>query len=329
MNDFVPHPWFVTGHLQTLGTRLFQPRAFPGRRMRVALAGGDALAVIVNEPPAAAPGAPVIVLVHGMTGSSSSAYMIRIARAALARGAVTVRMNMRNCGEGAGLSRLPYHSGRSDDLRAVLAAVAARFPERPIGVIGYSLGGNVTLKMAGELREHPVPALRAVASVAAPVDLAAAADALAEPRNWLYDQYFVRSLVAEARLISQAFPDVPEPAFPRRMTVRRFDDLYTAPRSGFLDAADYYAKSSSGPLLARVPVPTLLITAGDDPFVPIRSYEQAVLSPQVQPILTRHGGHCAYISRRNGRTVFWAEERALHFILERATAPLSFRERLD
>lgn len=319
MHDFVPHPWLVTGHLQTLGTRLFQPAALAGERLRVDLGNGDALVALVNEPPSATPGGPVLVLVHGMTGSSSSGYMIRIARAALGRGAVVVRMNMRNCGEGEGCSRLPYHSGRSDDLRALLGAVAMRYPGRPIGVIGYSLGGNVTLKMAGELPEHPVAGLQVVATVAAPIDLAAAADALTEPRNWLYDQYFVRGLVAGAELISRAHADVPAPAFPRRMTVRRFDDMYTAPRSGFRGAADYYARCSSGPLLARIPVPTLLMTAADDPFVPMGSYENATLSPHVVPLYTRRGGHCAYIGRRDGKTVFWAEERALDFVLARLT----------
>jgi uncharacterized protein len=277
-----------------------------------------------------------------MTGSSQSSYLVRMARMALTRGAAAVRVNLRNSGEGAGLSRLPYHSGRSDDIRAVLAHFSRAHANSPLGLIGYSLGGNISLKLTAELAEHPIPALGATASVAAPIDLSLCADALCYPSNRIYEVYFVRRLMADARLLAAAHPDAGPPlpplGFARRMTIRTFDDRFTAPRSGFSGAAEYYAKSSSAPMLSRITIPTLLVTAQDDPFVPFRMYAEATLSKHIHSLYPRHGGHCAFIGggledgyrfaagvlRPNVRSendfanpaknVFWAEQRAMDFV---------------
>ncbi len=311
--SFRPHPLLPTGDLQTLATRFFSPVPPASERLVFAVGAGDAVVGMLSLPPAFRAGDPVVVLVHGMTGSSQSAYVVRMAHQVMASGAAALRLNLRNAGEGAGLSRLPYHSGRSDDLRKVLQSLAARFPGSPLAVIGYSLGGNITLKLAAEHTDAPVEGLRAVASVAAPIDLALCSRALEQWRNRIYQFYFVRGLMAEAHGLARALGEPPVP-FPREMTVWKFDDHFTAPRSGFTDAAAYYAASSSGPRLRAVTLPTLLVTAQDDPFVPFAAYRDAQLSPSITPRYARSGGHCGFIAADSTRR-FWAEAECVAFVM--------------
>ncbi len=316
VSDFVPHPLLRGGHVQTIATRFFRPAPPPAERLEVRLPDGDTLVAMISYPPGWKQGDPIVLLVHGLSGSSRSGYLVRMARLSLARGLAAVRINLRNAGEGAGLAQRPYHSGRSEDIRAILGEVARRHPQSSLGLIGYSLGGNITLKLAGELHEHPVPALQAVAAVAAPIDLSLAADALARRENILYETYFIRALIADARVQSR-MAGLPLPDFGRRPTIRTFDDRYTAPRSGFAGAEDYYARASSGPLLAHVPIPTLLISAQDDPFVPFSMYRDARFSSLVETDFPRFGGHCAFIGSGFPNVRFWAEERAVGFVAER------------
>lgn len=316
MHDFDPHPLFFHGHLQTLGTRFFTPAGPPAKPLRVELGQGDALIAMVAYPPEWKSGDPIVVLVHGLTGSSQSAYMCRMAGLAHAKGVASVRVNLRNAGEGLGLSRRPYNSGKSDDIRCVLQTLAQLHPASRVALAGYSLGGNITLKLAGELDAFPVPNLAAAAAVNAPIDLSRCADALVEPQNKMYDWYFVNALVADAKKAGLLGPDMPRVVFPKAMTLRIFDDVFTAPRSGYAGAEDYYTRCSSGPLLPKVTLPTLLVTSQDDPFVPFACYRDASFSSAIETDFPARGGHCAYIGRDNRWGFrFWAEERLMRFLL--------------
>src|SRR5262249_5880604 len=153
-----------------------------------------------------------------------------------------------------------YHGGRSDDLRAALEVVHGWTPASPITLVGFSLGGNLALKLAGEAADRPVPRLSRVGAPAPPVDPERCAGMNARPQNRLYDTYFVRELIQEAHLRQHHFPDLPPLRFPRRMTIRLFDDLYTAPRCGFADALDYYRRVSSFRLVPRIQLPTFILT---------------------------------------------------------------------
>ncbi len=226
-----------------------------------------------------------------------------------------VRVNQRGCGSGVGQARWPYHSGRSDDVRMVLAWLAREEPPSPITLAGFSLGGNVVLKLAGEDGGRPTAGLDSLIAVSAPIDLDACATLIEQPRNRIYDAYFVRRLLGDARERQQFFPDLPPLDFPPRLKIRGFDDRYTAPRSGYRDAEDYYARCSSGPLVPRIVVPTLLLTSRDDPFIATEPFEALPPQSNVELCLTERGGHLGFLGATeragDGR---WMDEMLLDWI---------------
>jgi uncharacterized protein len=262
---------------------------------------------------------PALVLVHGLEGSSESGYMRGTAEKALAAGFSVLRLNQRNCGGTDHLTPTLYNSGLSGDVRAVVAELIAadRLPE--IFLAGFSMGGNLVLKMAGELGERAPAELCAVSAVSPSVDLAPCVDGLAAPRNRMYQWYFVKSLKRHMRRKARLFPDrYPLDGLARVATVREFDDLITAPHSGFRDADDYYARSSALRLLAAIRVPTLLLAAQDDPLVPFAVFRDAVIAsnPSLRLLAPARGGHCAFLAEANGAERFWAEARIVDFCRE-------------
>lgn len=262
---------------------------------------------------------PTLVVLHGLEGSCESGYMRGTAEKAWIAGFNVVRLNQRNCGGSEKLTPTLYHSGLSCDVRAVAQELAERDGLPEIFAAGYSMGGNLVLKMAGEMRNSPLPELRGVVAIAPALDLAACADALAQPRNFIYEHHFVTRLKQHMRHKASLFPDLyPLHAisdFPRIRTVRGFDDVITARYCGFRDASDYYARSSASRVVSEIRVPTLIITAIDDPFVPFAPFQNpAVLDNRsITLVAPEHGGHCAFISREDGPERFWAEARIVEF----------------
>jgi len=254
--------------------------------------------------------------VHGLEGSSESGYMLGLAERAFAGGWNAVRLNQRNCGGTESLTPTLYNSGLSGDYRAVLAELIERDALTEIFFAGYSMGGNLVLKMAGELGEAAPPQLRGVAGVCACTDLARCADALALPGNFLYEYHFVRNLKSRMRRKARLFPgkfDLGPLAHVR--SVREFDDLITAKYCGFRDAADYYERSSALRVASEIRVPTLIVTAQDDPFVPFATFSDPAVTnnPHIRILAPERGGHCAFVSRRAGAERFWAEARVMEF----------------
>jgi uncharacterized protein len=241
--------------------------------------------------------------------------MMGTAEKAWTAGFNVVRLNQRNCGGSDDLTPTLYHSGLSCDVRAVLLELIERDRLPGIFACGFSMGGNLVLKMAGELSADAPAEIRAFVAVAPALNLAACADALAEPRNFIYERHFVRRL--KTRIVNKAL------LFPERYkvnglhkirSVRAYDDALTAPHSGFRDASDYYARSSAGQYLAKIARPTLILAAEDDPFVPFSSIATAVHScnPKIELMATRYGGHCAFISGSREER-FWSEARIVEF----------------
>jgi predicted alpha/beta-fold hydrolase len=259
---------------------------------------------------------PAVVLLHGLEGSSSAHYMRGIADKAWAAGWNVVRLNQRNCGGTEHLSRGLYHSGLTHDPLFVLRTLLAEgMPE--IAVAGYSLGGNLTLKLAGELG-GTMPELSAVCAVSPTMDLGVCVKALERKANIPYQFNFVRNLKARMRRKAAAFPGhFPLEPLGRVWTVRQFDEAYTAPHHGFNGASDYYHRASALRVIDRIAVPALVLTAQDDPFVPVEPFsEQAVTAnPHVSVRVTPHGGHCAFLE---GNAVdydgYWAEREIVRFI---------------
>jgi predicted alpha/beta-fold hydrolase len=314
---FRPLSWLGNPHVQTfLGAYLPGPSVRARRRHVVGLPDGDALMLHENTPRSWRPGRPMALVLHGLAGTAASPHVQRLALMLLARGVRVVRMDLRGAGAGLPLARGIYHGGRSADIRAALAEMHRWSPTSPLVLLGVSLGGNLALKTAGEAAEHPVPGLSRVAALSPPIDLERCERMLAHPRNRLYEEMFVRIVMDEARRRQVVFPDLPPLRFPPgRLTFRQFDECYTAPRSGFASAVDYYRQASPLALLARIEAPTLILTARDDPFIAVEPFEEARLSDRVALRILRHGGHIGFVGPDGAGGVRWGERRLVEWAL--------------
>jgi predicted alpha/beta-fold hydrolase len=311
VHDFRPLPFLGNRHLQTLLGNMLRglPFHYPTRERQVGLPDGDRVVLHDSIPTGWLRGGPIALLLHGLGGSHRSFPLQRLAGLLLPRGVRVVRMDLRGCGRGIALSRRSYHGGCSPDVRAALAELHRWSPTSPLLLAGFSLGGNIALKLAGEAPDEPVAGLTRVAALAPPIDLIRCAALLSLPHNRIYERHFVRELIRQVRRRQRLMPDLPPVRFPRRMTMRLFDDLHTAPTWGFADALDYYRRASSRPVLKRIRVPTLILTARDDPFIAVESYEGVALAEQVELRILERGGHLGFLGWDGVGGIRWAERR--------------------
>jgi predicted alpha/beta-fold hydrolase len=257
-----------------------------------------------------------VVLVHGLEGSSDSQYIQGLAARAWEAGCNVVRMNMRNCGDTDTLTPTLYHSGLSEDVGAVVRHFAQAQALSRVALIGYSMGGNLVLKLAGEWGNRAP--LCAVAAVCPAIDLAAGSDALHEPANRPYEWHFLRGLMRRYRRKAALFPQIytTRGLGPVR-SVREFDDKIVARYCGFRDADDYYYRAASARVVDHIAVPTFILTALDDPFIRLLPETRAALlaNPCVALVQTKHGGHCAYLCGDRGNEIHWAEATVIRYLL--------------
>lgn len=254
---------------------------------------------------------PTLILVHGLGGSDASPYVMGTAEVAYRAGMNVVRLNQRNCGKTEHLTPTLYHSGLSGDLRGVVAELLDRDRLPAVLVCGFSMGGNITLKMAGELGEEGRSGLLGVCAISPPVDLSETAKHIERPSNRLYQWRFVNGLKRMMVRKKELYPKLYElQNLESIRTVRQFDELYTAPHGGFTDAEDYYAKASALPLLSKIRVPTLILHARDDPVVPLAPSlsTEASANPNVLVVTPHRGGHVGFVSCEGKLGRFWAEE---------------------
>jgi uncharacterized protein len=245
---------------------------------------------------------------HGLEGSSQSGYMISMALALAQAGFVAHRVNMRSCGGTEHLTPTLYHSGLTVDLRVLLEACRAQ-GRGPLFLIGYSLGGNVVLKLAGELAERAQGLVAGVCAVSTPIDLHASVRAIGKRSNWIYEQRFVKRLCARYRRRHAVAPErFPLDGIDQVKTIYQFDDRFTARAFEFGDAANYYRTQSSIRFLNSIQVPALLVQAKDDPMIPFEVFlgPEVCSNPNLTLVATEHGGHLGFISRDLPR--FWADE---------------------
>jgi predicted alpha/beta-fold hydrolase len=310
--SFTPSRWARGPHLQTI-VPTFSPigGTDPAAEVHdVEVGSGTSVRTLVTRAPAGSRG--TIVLLHGLGGSAKGVYMVRTARAALARGWSAVRVNLRNCGGTEHLARTLYNAGQSDDLGRVLEVAGRIGLPRPYAAIGFSLGGNLALRYAGLAGAGSLA--DAFVGVNPPVDLIRCIEAIERPANRAYHLYFRAKLIAQLRAIRRV-RDVPGPAATWRSIrgVRAFDDLFTAPDAGLPSAEAYYVHASAGPVLEGIRRPTLVLSAADDPFVPVTMFPAwNGASPHVRFVHPDSGGHCGYWSA--GIPRFWAAEAALAFL---------------
>lgn len=263
---------------------------------------------------------PTLIVLHGLEGSSSVPYVLGLADKAWRRGFNVVRLNQRNCGGTEHLSDSLYHSGLTNDPAVVIRELIEVDGLPAIGLTGYSLGGNLSLKLAGEYGTHAPRELRSVVAVSPTMDLAVCVEALEHRDNWIYQWNFVRNLKRRMRRKARLWPGrFPLDRLSSVRTVRQFDEHFTAPHHGFRDAADYYHRASAARVIANVRVPALIITAEDDPFVPTHPFRDpaVVHNPAITVIVTPHGGHCGFFTaERNGHDGYWAEQTAVQWTEE-------------
>jgi predicted alpha/beta-fold hydrolase len=318
MIPFEPHPFLRNPHMQTIASK-FWPRRFPRLPQSTPREFETEPATRIlgechwqSEPQTR----PTLVLVHGLEGSSRSPFMMGLAERAYTAGWNAVRLNQRNCGDTESLTPTLYHSGLSGDYRAVLSELIERDSLSEVFFAGYSMGGNLVLKMAGEFADAAPSQLLGVAAVCPCIDLALCADAVGLPGNFLYQRHFVVSLKKRMRRKAKLFPGKFDlgPVSGLR-TVREFDNAITATYCGFAGASDYYARSNALRVLADIRVPTFILTAQDDPFVPYSSFSDRRLTgnSHIRLEAPALGGHCAFISRYTGDARFWAEARLMEF----------------
>ena len=258
-----------------------------------------------------------LLLVHGLEGSSDSRYVQAITARAWAIGCNVIRMNMRNCGGSDALTPTLYHSGLSADAGVVMRHYTERFGLQRVALVGYSMGGNLVLKLAGEWGS--AQPLVAVAAVSPAVDLAPGADALHEPANRAYEWNFLRGLMKRYERKVSLFPHIYVPAreIGKVRSIREFDNKILARYWGFRDADDYYYRAAAARVVDRIAVPAMILHAEDDPFIRLLPETRAKIlaNPHIAFVETAHGGHCAYLSNDPGNEIHWAEATVIRYLL--------------
>jgi hypothetical protein len=320
-NDtFVPRAFLRGGHAQTLAAALLPRRhSLPlaeARLFRVEAGVADVQVLCHCHWQVERRAAATLVLLHGLEGSSAAQYVLGTAGKAWAAGMNVIRMNMRNCGGTERLAPTLYHSGLSADLDAVVRELIAADKLPRIFLAGFSMGGNITLKLAGEWGGEAPPEVRALAAISPAIDLAACADALHRPGNRLYEWNFLWGLKRRLRTKARLFPGRYETQGLARLgSVRDFDDQVTARYCGFAGADDYYARSSASNVVERIARPALILHSLDDPFVPLTpaTREKLLANPHIRLIETGGGGHCGFLAAANGYDGRWAERRVVEF----------------
>ena len=307
--------WLPGGHLQTIYPALFRPVALVTHAAeRLELADGD----FIDLKWSGHGSSRLAILSHGLEADSTTGYIQAMAAALIRRGWDVLAWNFRGCGGEPNRLLRMYHSGATEDLQAVISHALASHPAESIDLIGFSLGGNLTLKYLGESPAALSPRLHRAVAFSVPCDLACSSRELATRANWLYMERFLREMRRKIRVKNRMFPDQLDLTGLRRIrTFQEFDDRYTAPIHGFKDAADYWARNSSRQFLPQITLPTLLVNAANDPFLGPGCYprEEAAASGYFHFESPATGGHVGFVTfGKNGE--YWSETRAAEFLMD-------------
>jgi len=316
---FVPHRWLENGHVMTIyaWARARQFPSLPAPEARLIRVSPDTQVLTHCYWQAERSRRPTLIALHGLEGSSEAHYMRGLADKAWRRGWNAVLVNQRNCGGTEQLTPGLYHSGLTEDPRRVMRALAADEGLRSFGLVGYSLGGNVTMKLAGELADHPDLPVRVAVAVSPTIDLERCVRAIERRVNVAYEWNFVRHLKARMRRKAEFWPKAFDlTKLDGIRTIRAFDEIYTAPHHGFAGATDYYHRASAIRVTDRIRIPTLILTAEDDPFVPAAQFEDPAVAGNawIARRVEHDGGHCGFVCAPNSDDGYWAETRAVEFL---------------
>jgi len=313
---FDPFPLFPGSHQQTIiGSFYLLPRKVQSVTRLITLSDGDQVSIEITEPMDCIETDPTVFMVHGLCGSHESPYMIRLAKKLSEKGYRVIRFNMRGCGSSKGKSKKLYHSGRSDDVLEALKYIKNETPKSKITLMGFSLGGNIVLKLSGELNTEASNLIEKVIAVGAPVDLFSSVCLMQEPENQFYQNYFLKLLTQDIEYRQDLFSDVEKVKIPKNINLLEFDEGYTAPQCGFDSAIDYYKKSSSRNVIHNIDIPCRILFSEDDPIISSTSLDHLSLKDHIQIYKTKRGGHLGYLGipgRKNG--FHWMDQIVIDWV---------------
>ncbi|MGQ0809849.1 MAG: YheT family hydrolase [Nitrospiraceae bacterium] len=321
LGDFEPVPFLLNPHAMTLFPR-FWPRhglllGIPAETRLFSVTSDTQIQGICHWQPDRKASKTLVVL-HGLEGCAQSHYMQGIATKAWRAGCNVIRLNQRNCGGTEHLTPTLYNSALSGDYRAVIAELSHVDGLDRIWAAGYSMGGNLMLKMAGEVGSS-IPSLQGIAVVCPNIEPLTCVTALERPTNWIYHRHFLQSLKARLQRKTKLFPGKWDASpLPRIRTLREFDNRYTAPDAGYRNAEEYYDRAGASHVLNGISISTIIITSQDDPFIPYSMFTKPAIqrNPCIRLIAPRYGGHCGFIQRsRWQEDWYWAENRLVEFIV--------------
>jgi predicted alpha/beta-fold hydrolase len=308
--NFQPFPGIASTHLQTIITSLLSPgNPPPSKQWLVDLGNDDCLSCEVSIPPHWKQSDQTVVLIHGMGGSHASGYMVRMAKKLYFKGSKVVRINLRGCGSGKGHSKLLYHAGTSNDILQVLQCLKKIAPISEVVLIGFSLGGNITLKLAGELGIEATALVKTFIAVCPPLDLAQTVGSLQETRNRFYELYYLKKVKSQAAAHAKE-------KFRNIHTLFEFDDVITAPAWGYKGASEYYEDCSSVRFLPYIKQSTHLLFAQDDPFICLDRLQGVSLPDTLHIWVTERGGHMGFLgTTAQKRSFYWMDDLLLNWVL--------------
>jgi len=314
---FTPLPFFTSPHAQTLLSAMPTPqRTLRASTVIVQLSDGDQIACRVSTPKSWQPHHPTAVLVHGLCGSHRSSHLVRLTNKVFRRGYRVVRVNMRGCGAGQGLARMMYHGGKSDDILEVVKLLKHQTPDSEILCVGFSLGGNLVLKMGGDLAEETKSLVSRVIAVCPPIDLETCSKRLGYRQNRIYERYFINNLMANLRFRHRLF-DIPKIDLPKKLSMTQFDHLYLTKHWGFNSGKHYYHAASSLYVLDKIIVPCDILFSLDDPIIDCSMIKEINLPDNVNVWTTQAGGHMGFFGipgRRGGMR--WLDTQLMHWIFD-------------
>lgn len=311
--EFTPHWVLKNGHLSTIWATLFRKLPVAYTRERIPTPDQDFLDLDWVK----SGNSKLIIIGHGLEGRANSTYVLGLVQNAKARGYDTVSINWRGCSGVQNKKLITYHSGKSEDLKAVVDHIVSTYDYADIFIAGFSMGGNISLKYAGENSMQMTPRIKAIAAISVPVDLRSSSYQLAKNQNKVYMYRFLRTLKRKYLAKKLQFPthQLNEPAILNATTFAEFDEHFTAPINGFKNAEDYWYRASSKPLLQKIVTPTLLLTALNDPFLasqcfPIREAENNL---NLHLMLPKHGGHVGFFLHPFSLKTTFAEQQIFEF----------------
>lgn len=310
-------PLIKSPYCQTIiGATVSFERAPPSRTHYVKLWDNDLLSLEISTPKGWGEKDWTILMVHGLCGSHKSHYIKRLAKRFFKSGMQVVRVNLRGCGSGRGLARGIYHSGCSGDVLEALKDMIHHFPHSPKILLGFSLGANVSLKLAGELKKDGGDYLKSVIAIGPPADLLASARLFNHPKNQIYAKYFLRLLLNEVHFRHTHFKDLPPHNLPPTISLNDFDELYVAPRANFSSALEYYVHCSSKRVVPDIDIPTKILFAKDDPIIRAHALDNIKIPPKVDVFKTNHGGHIGFMGQNILKEFRWMDNVIVNWVEE-------------